>query len=215
METAPSPTPPAPFPRSPPRWGKTVALWELAVLIVPLLAAHFPPRLKLMGLFSIGLALVSTWLIIQGGRLSSISFRAVALVVLVGLPIVFAIYLGESFRDWRAAQYAHMRQHILSQPGGGTLWEQLQQSDQDLTDFEREMAQVYRERLDPTFSDFLRERSQFTVPIRREPLRLSPMGTMTLRVGEIILGLLAGGFLLFRPRADGHPSNTPRQEQNA
>lgn len=215
METAPSPTPPDPSLGSASQWGKTLSLWTLAVLVAPLLAAHFPPRLKLIGLFSIGLALVATGLIIQGGRLSSISFRAVALVVLVGLPFVFAIHLGESFRDWRATQYAQMRQHIVSQPGGGALWEQLRHPDQDLTDFELEMAQVYRERLYPSFSDFLHERSQLTIPIRREPLRLSRMGTMTLMIGEIILGLLAGGFLLLWTRADGHPSNTINQEQNA
>lgn len=218
MENAPSPTPLGPSPPSSLQWGKTLGLWALAILGAPLLAAHFPPRLKLIGLFSFGLALVATWLIMQGGRLSAVSRRGVSIVLFVGLPVLFALYLGESFRHWRATEHAEMRQHILGQPGGAALWDQLQQSDEKLTEFEREMALAYRRRLSPTFSDYLRERSELTIPIRREPLRLSPTGTMTLIVGEVLLGLLAGGLFLrwtYTPAQPATTQNQRNQEQDA
>lgn len=146
------------------------------------IAAHAPPRMKLIGLFSIAVGAASGAIIAFLGERFVLSRMMIVGSAILLVPVVMAGYAAESFRTWKAARVAH----VLAQPGGKTIIEQLESGETPSNPAEAILLDAYRPHVRPKVSIYLVERLQGVAP------DVTMSGAITVAIGELVFGYIAG-----------------------
>ncbi len=88
-----------------------VVLSAVALAVLMIAAVFLPPRLKLLGLFSIALGLIAGWLIGQLARRCRVHYRRIVFpVALIMTSLAIAGMIAESYRLWRNAKIERLAQ---------------------------------------------------------------------------------------------------------
>lgn len=177
-------------------WGPILFI-ACAMIALPLLAAHAPPRLKLVGIFPIAVGIVAGCLLLLTQSRISLSNRIVRWLAAVIVPLVLCGFVLESFRDWRSDYREMFTAHLESLPGGGEILVKLRGGDRTGSPAEMEMLAVYRDHMNPDVDRYLAERRTLVVPLMDNPLKLPRSGVIWMIVGEVVLGSLAGIVVVF------------------
>ena len=168
-----------------------------AMIALPLLAAHAPPRLKLVGIFPVAIGVAAGCLLLLVQSRIWLSNRVVRWLAAVIVPLVLCGFVLESFRGWRADYREMFTAHLESLPGGGEILTKLRGGDRTGSSAEMEMLAVYRDHMNPDVDRYLAERRTLAVPLMDGPWKLPRNAVIWIILGELVLGSLAGIAVVF------------------
>lgn len=178
------------------RW-RPILLLVCAIIALPLLAAHAPPRLKLVGIFPIAIGIAAGCLLLLAQSRMSLSNRMVRSLAAIIAPLVLCGFVLESFRGWQAEYREMFTEHLEELPGGGDILDKLRGGDPAGSPAEMEMLAVYRDHMNPDLDRYLAERRNLAVPLMDRPLRLPRIAVVWMILGELVLGSIAGIAVVF------------------
>ena len=171
---------------------RLVFFFVCVIIMVPLMAAHAPPRLKLVGIFPIAIGMAAGFLLLLAQSRISLPNRTVRWLAAVIVPLVLCGFVLESFRAWRAEYREMVTEHLEELPGGGAILDKLSSGDRTGSAAEKEMLAVYRDHMNPDVDRYLAERRTLAVPLMDHPLKLPRMAVIWMVIGELVLGSIAG-----------------------
>ena len=190
----------------PPHVGR-LARWRFlplalaALAAVAFVAAHAPPRVKLLVLFPVFVGAASGGLAAALAMRDGLSRRGTLRAAAVLVPLALAGYWAESYRAWRSGRAAEVAANLLAQPGGKLVLDQVRSAETPSNAIEAEFLAAYRERMNPPVSVYLAQR------LRGLPGNVPPPWPAVVAAVELLLGWAAG--IAAAAVASSHQKETP------
>ena len=130
-----------------------------ALAVLALVAAHAPPRAKLLGLFPAAVGAAAGGLVATLATQNGVTARRTVLALAAGfVPLTLAGYAAESYRTWRSVRAAEVAENLLAQPGGRVVLDRLRSGGRPESPTEAEFLDAYRFRMNPPVALYLTDR---------------------------------------------------------
>jgi hypothetical protein len=186
------------------RWLSWLALFLVGTASISLAAVYLPPRVKMLGLFAVGLGLLAGWL---AARLAWVFELPAASAI--GCGVVFLVILGgqvgmafESHRLYREAEQRALKEHPKRAAALSLLQSVKLPDDAKSKQTDADLRKTIGVR-GTSFADYLQFRvSDLGIESRR--------GALVIWIVEVALGSLAGSWI-FRRLAPAERLDAPEQ----
>lgn len=161
-------------------------------------AAHAPPRLKLLALFPAAIGVAAGVGVALTGERNGLSRRQIISTAALLVPLMLAGYSAESYRAWRQAQADEIAANLLAQPGGKGILDDIRSGRPGRSEAESEFFAAYRRRMNPPPTIYLTER------LKGSPVETGMPWAALIASGELLLACAAGiAAAIFATRPNG------------
>lgn len=154
--------------------------------ILAAIAAHAPPRVRLIGLFPAFFGAVAGAVVASLTKQNEGTRRQAIGAAAVFVPLMLAAAAAESFRSWRELRASEMTAHLTAQPGGRAILDRLRSDEPPENDSEAQFLEAYRTRMSPSPAAYLVER------LKGLPVAVTMPWAAIVAAAELLLGWSAG-----------------------